>query len=237
MNLPQGTRITQTWPAVDGWRVFYAYNSTFGEYPVIAWALLETNVGQRVAGLYVKPHAIAVELNEPQWLGYLPPGERLTEAVIKGLLLRAKQRVAEAEQAETPDNLPPPAALALPRSTLSRSVVVERLSQEEWDIWEYGFLTGLNALALSSRVYNRLSNTVSRARSSDSWAAQFIEIEEESQVVRLRTFREWCRLAAQPDFKERFRKIDNMGRISYDELAQKCRVYLQSATAHEGEAA
>ncbi len=214
MNLPEGAHITQIWPAVDGWRVLYACGPSLVEYPVIAWSLLETNTGQRVVGSYVRPHSIEVELGEPQWRGYLKPGEVLTESVIKGLLARAKHNVAEAEQA---------------------GPQTEYLSQEAWDLWERNFLFALKTLGLSARVYNRLVYTVSRAKSDDSLAAQFIHVDRASHVARLLTFEEWCRLAMQPDFRKRFRKIRNMGPTSYAELAQKCRAYLGTAINQEGE--
>ncbi len=191
--IPPDVRLSQIWPAAEGWRVARKFSKdrkpTWEINPIIAWALVETSHGQNLTSISVTPEAIELE-DTVTFLGYLRPGEIEDDAVLMAKAIELdehwKKRLGGTRLTQGADD---------------EELAAEELTAEEIDRWEADFVVSLHALNLPQRIEARLvrhlRSVSHRVNPRPEFVAKWIKPDIGlCTPARLYSFDEWCQRVA-----------------------------------------
>ena len=187
--LPAGTRITQTWPAAEGWRCVTLVTEPDSDWevsPILAWALLETPQGQRLTSLSVRVSAIEIE-SPVTFVGYLQPFESPDNDRLLALVSQAARRRRDSHLASRSSD---------PQASLTA---------EQFCSWAFDFTSTLSGLNWPRRLQGKLADKISRLaqpedgleRLDDVFVAQRMRTADHYYAVSgLYSFDDWCQRLA-----------------------------------------
>ncbi len=128
----------------------------------------------------------------------------------------------------------------LERELTMISETVIPLSESDQHAWRDRFLSELDQLHLSKRLFNVIMRCAPPTglfwrtdQAVDVFVDQWVQLDGQWHIARLHTFEEWCQLVVRPDFAPHLHTLRNFGKVAYDRLVEAVTAYLDRVTADQ----